>query len=229
MRRVVNVSLTATGSNRARRRRGARRFLLQKDRHIDRRIAGGTRQGLARPGSVHFEMLRAVGASDLHAASQVSREDRRTKRKLSRGNAGADWPLLNPAGLERRARLPVNTFHNISNGPFIASWCNGSTSDSGSLCHGSNPCEAAMHSVGNSNPRRAKLSGERSPQATNPCEAASFCFFAPVTAEGAAVQQSALRHARAKSRRLTWGVRRVIAARKSREDRLLRSRRRIHL
>ena len=26
----------------------------------------------------------------------------------------------------------------------IASWCNGSTSDSGSLCHGSNPCEAAI-------------------------------------------------------------------------------------
>src|SRR5258708_11286693 len=26
----------------------------------------------------------------------------------------------------------------------FASWCNGSTSDSGSLCHGSNPCEAAI-------------------------------------------------------------------------------------
>jgi hypothetical protein len=26
----------------------------------------------------------------------------------------------------------------------VASWCNGSTSDSGSLCHGSNPCEAAI-------------------------------------------------------------------------------------
>jgi hypothetical protein len=27
--------------------------------------------------------------------------------------------------------------------PF-ASWCNGSTADSGSVCHGSNPCEAAI-------------------------------------------------------------------------------------
>ena len=26
---------------------------------------------------------------------------------------------------------------------YIASWCNGSTADSGSVCHGSNPCEAA--------------------------------------------------------------------------------------
>ena len=33
--------------------------------------------------------------------------------------------------------------NNLEKSGTIASWCNGSTSDSGSLCHGSNPCEAA--------------------------------------------------------------------------------------
>ena len=38
----------------------------------------------------------------------------------------------------------TRVFPGPSSGLRIASWCNGSTSDSGSLCHGSNPCEAVI-------------------------------------------------------------------------------------
>ena len=49
------------------------------------------------------------------------------------------------------------------------------TQDSESLCHGSNPCEAAIHRMANSFPRHAQPPSERSPSrsihARQPCEA----------------------------------------------------------
>gem|GEM_PF-3082861 len=71
----------------------------------------------------------------------ASSRDARVPRRCP-SHPGAFFPA--PPDLPATAKFILQ----IGGGPVecpsaIASWCNGSTADSGSVCHGSNPCEAA--------------------------------------------------------------------------------------
>ena len=72
------------------------------------------------------------------------------RRPPARRRSNAQGPRAAPAWAEKYFEPPrIRASLLTSTG--LAGWCNGSTADSGSVCHGSNPCRAANSRVAPAN------------------------------------------------------------------------------
>src|SRR5438046_901272 len=80
--------------------------------------------------SDQFAPPDTIQRKNLHAKSSLPARRQRCNYKT---------PLHLPPQVVR----PCETKRVKTRGKTVASWCNGSTRDSGSLCQGSSPCEAA--------------------------------------------------------------------------------------